>query len=126
MANEIRAESDLAGRATPGTVTIPGREFLYVSDGRRPDFSSLFEELTTKVTPRLAQRGGVISENCRLRMPDGRAFHALSYTGDLDGGGWIFNRARSSLAWRLAVSSTVPSSRLMDEQPRCVLRCFFY
>jgi hypothetical protein len=88
MVNET-GDAGIVGRPIPGTVSVPGGEFIYVSDPGGREFASLFEALTNNSTGPRAGSGGAIAENCRLRVPDGRVFNALSYKGDLDG--WRFD-----------------------------------
>ncbi len=74
-------------RYIPGTIKVEGREFLYVADDGKEKFvrNGLFKEVTQKVVPPIPKSGGALSENCRLWLPTGELFHALSYKGDIEG-----------------------------------------
>lgn len=112
------------GRPAPGTVNVPGREFLYVSDDGG-DFPSLFERLTTFANPPAAKSGGAITENCRLRLLDGRTFHAISFRGDLDG--WRLDIERSAKALGLQIGKIVDSHFIpSDGQPIPLADCTVY
>jgi hypothetical protein len=92
-------------RPIPGTVPVGGREFLYVLDDGTDDFSALFEKLTAGSTGHRATTGGAITENCRLFLPDGRLFHALSYKGDLEGWRKDIEEAVDTLGLQVAAIS---------------------
>lgn len=79
-------------RHIPGTIKVEGREHLYISDDGGGFFAkssrtikrqSLFDKVTSLFE--IAQSGGVISENCKLRLPTNELFHGLSYKGDIEG-----------------------------------------
>ena len=79
-------------RNIPGTITVEGRAHLSVSDDGEDFFTkrsrsvkrqSLFDRVTSLF--KIAQSGGVISENCKLRLPTHELFHGLSYKGDIEG-----------------------------------------
>lgn len=79
-------------RHIPGTIKVEGREHLYISDdgegfftksSRTIEKQSLFDKVTSLFE--IAQSGGVISENCKLRLPTNELFHGLSYKGDIEG-----------------------------------------
>lgn len=79
-------------RHIPGTIKVEGREYLYISDdgedlftkgGRTVKGQSLFDKVNSLF--KIAQSGGVISENCKLRLPTNELFHGLSYKGDIEG-----------------------------------------
>lgn len=79
-------------RHIPGTIKVEGREYLYISDDGEDFFTkssrtvkkqSLFDKVTSLFE--IAQSGGVISENCKLRLPTNELFHGLSYKGDIEG-----------------------------------------
>lgn len=79
-------------RHIPGTIKVEGREYLYISEdgedfftknSRAVEKQSLFDKVTSLFE--IAQSGGVISENCKLRLPTNELFHGLSYKGDIEG-----------------------------------------
>ncbi len=74
-------------REVPGMIPVEWREYRYVSDDGSEHFvkNGLFSRVTNCIEPLIPKSGGVLSENCKLRTPDERLFHALSYKGDLDG-----------------------------------------
>ena len=72
-------------RKIPGTFVDVDREYRYVSDDGENDFSKLFKKLTMHQNPRKATDGGAITENCKIKLPDGSIFHGLSYRGDIEG-----------------------------------------
>jgi hypothetical protein len=88
-------------RSVPGTVAVKGREFRYVLDDERMPFSKLFHELVV-AGKRTATQGGVISENCEVRLPDGAKYQALSYKGDVDGWRADIEHGASALGLPLA------------------------
>lgn len=74
-------------REIPGITPVQWREYRYVSDDGTYKFSKkgLFHKLTNQIDPPIAKDGGAITENCKLWLPSGELFHALSYKGDIDG-----------------------------------------
>lgn len=81
-------------RKIPGMTPFEWKEFRYVSDDGNDEFLSkndllkekgLFEKLTEQIDPPIPKAGGAFSENCRLWLPSGELFHALSYLGDIAG-----------------------------------------
>lgn len=89
-------------RSVPGAVDVPGREFRYIADDGVGDFPRLFQRITTHQSGRPAKSGGAISENCKLWLPDGSLFHALSYKGDVDGWRQVIEDGARALNLRLA------------------------
>jgi hypothetical protein len=69
----------------PGTVLIAGKEFVYFSDDGKNPVRKQFSLLTHSTASPLAQHGGVTSQGCSLKLPDGSVFHAISYHGDIAG-----------------------------------------
>jgi hypothetical protein len=72
-------------RKLPGTVHIDGKEFIYFADNGAGDFRKQFLTLITKIKPSHQREGGVISQACRIHLPDGSLFHGISYRGDIEG-----------------------------------------
>lgn len=72
-------------RVIPGMATVPGREVIYFSDDGSNPPRTQFQNLTRKVNPPHLKSGGATEQGCVLRLPDGTAFHAMSYHGDIDG-----------------------------------------
>ncbi|RIY35240.1 hypothetical protein CKY20_11055 [Capnocytophaga canis] len=82
----------IVDRHIPGTIEVEGREYLYISDNGEDFFTkssrttkkqSLFDKVTSLFE--IAQSGGVISENCKLKLPTDELFHGVSYKGDIEG-----------------------------------------
>lgn len=71
-------------RRVPGTYLVEGREYRYVSNKRQVKFGKLFHELCS-VPPAIAQNGGALIEGCKITLPNGDIFEAVSYKGDIDG-----------------------------------------
>ncbi|RUL68723.1 hypothetical protein [Dyella choica] len=71
--------------SVPGTKPREGAEIVYFSDNGAGTFRDQFIGLCNDVNPRKAKHGGKTSEGCRIRVPDGTMFYAISYHGDLDG-----------------------------------------
>lgn len=72
-------------RVIPGTVAIEGKEFIYFADDGKSTVRKQFNALLSIVAPRHAASGGRTSQACRITLPDGQLFHAMSYHGDLEG-----------------------------------------
>jgi hypothetical protein len=78
------------GRTVPGTMYVAGREFIYLADDGNRDPESWFELVTESEPRNRAKSGGALLENCRIKLPDGQLFYALSYKGDLPGWRSVF------------------------------------
>jgi len=72
-------------RTVPGTQLFEGREYCYVSNNSQKDFKKTFDELVDYVSPPIPKDGGVINEACKLTLPNGEIFQAISYRGDIEG-----------------------------------------
>ena len=68
----------------PGTRLVEGREFRYVSNKSQGKFDKLFHKLWN-VPPIIPQNGGALIEGCKITLPNGDIFEAVSYKGDIDG-----------------------------------------
>lgn len=90
-------------RVIPGTVEIEGSRVVYFSDDGLNDFSDQFDALTEHAIPRQAKRGGRSDSGCKITLPDGQLFHAISYHGDLDG--WRKDIETGARALHLALAS---------------------
>lgn len=79
-------------RRVPGTYLVEGREFCYVSNKSQVKFGELFHKLFN-VPPIIPQNGGALIEGCKITLPNGDIFEAVSYKGEiLKGGGSSLNR----------------------------------
>ncbi len=72
-------------RDVPGTTPIDGTEFLYFEDDGRNKPKKQFNLLLDAAGAIAATSGGIISDRCRISLPTGTVFHALSYHGDIAG-----------------------------------------
>ena len=71
-------------RRVPGTYLHESREYRYVSNKRQVKFGELFHELFN-VPPLIPQNGGALIEGCKITLPNGDIFEAVSYKGDIEG-----------------------------------------
>ena len=71
-------------RIVPGTRLVEGREFRYVSNKSQAKFGELFHKLWN-VPPIIPQNGGALIEGCKITLPNGDIFEAVSYKGDIEG-----------------------------------------
>lgn len=71
-------------RIVPGTHLFEGREYRYVSNKSQVKFDDLFHELFN-VPPKIPRNGGAVLEGCKITLPDGDIFEAVSYKGDVEG-----------------------------------------
>ena len=71
-------------RRVPGTYLVEGREFCYVSNKSQVKFGELFHKLFN-VPPIIPQNGGALIEGCKITLPNGDIFEAVSYKGDIEG-----------------------------------------
>jgi hypothetical protein len=69
----------------PGSVPVEGWEVIYFQDNGRHKFGKQFDALLKYLDQRNATWGGVGDDGCKIWLPDGRLFHALSYKGDFEG-----------------------------------------
>lgn len=72
-------------RRVPGTYETEGREYRYVSCGGDEDLAALFKRVVREIEPPLATHGGVINEGCKVTLPSGGCYFAVSYKGDIEG-----------------------------------------
>lgn len=70
----------------PGTIQVPGREFLYIETRSGQEFNQLmdliFASCPTIPSP---ESGGVLGEKAWMTLPDDAVLFGISYKGDLDG-----------------------------------------
>lgn len=71
-------------RRVPGTYLVEGREYRYVSNKSQVKFGELFHEICS-VPPCIPQNGGALVEGCKITLPNGEIFEAVSYKGDIEG-----------------------------------------
>lgn len=70
---------------TPGTIAIPGKEFVYFQDDGEKPVRKQFNDLTQYTNPPHAKSGAVTSQGCSISLPDNTVFHGIAYHGDIDG-----------------------------------------
>lgn len=73
-------------RGIPGVALVDGQQVVYFSDDGKNKFRKQFDSITCFSEPPNAVRGGVNDRGCKITLPSGTFFHAISYHGDL--GGW--------------------------------------
>ena len=62
-----------------------GREVRYVAEPEIEEFVAYFKKLVRHVNPPIAKQGGAVIEGCKLTLPTGERFQAISYRGDIEG-----------------------------------------
>lgn len=72
-------------RTVPGAVAVEGTVFVYFSDDGKNKFRKQFKNITEFTNPPNATSGGVNDRGCKIELPGGQLFHAISYHGDLNG-----------------------------------------
>ena len=115
MAKILGVDALSAERQIPGTVSVEGREFRYVSDPGLEPFGDLFKKLVRQVVPPRMKQGGALVEGCEIRLPDGRVFQAVSYKGDLDG--WRRQLSEGAKALSLNTAELQGDSIVIDDGP---------
>jgi hypothetical protein len=102
-------------RVVPGTATVGGVEVVYFADNGSDTPGAQFFRLTNHVNPPLFRSGGVPESGCTIRLPDGTAFHAMTYHGDLDGCCRQITKGARELGILIA---TISNGRLMISDGR--------
>lgn len=72
-------------RTVPGMSPVEGTEVLYYEDDRGNNPKKQFDLILDSAGEIKATSGGIVSDRCRISLPTGKVFHALSYHGDLAG-----------------------------------------
>ena len=72
-------------RIVPGKQPIEGREFCYIADEGQEDFGKIFKKIIRYISPPIPQNGGAMIEGCKITLPNGEVFQAISYKGDIEG-----------------------------------------
>lgn len=72
-------------RKIPGATHVDGTEFLYFEDDGKNNRKKQFNLLLDSAGTIAATSGGVVSDRCRITLPAGTVFSALSYHGDIAG-----------------------------------------
>ena len=111
---------DMTEREIPGIYPVEWREYRYVSDdGKDKFFEELFDKLTQQIDPPIPAKGGAITENCKLLLPTGELFHALSYKGDIDG--WREQIEQGANQLGLLVGEIVGGEFVLSDERRYAL-----
>ena len=107
----------MSARPIPGSLEDPssGREFRYLFDDGSIPFKALFRKLMGAASPLKAKHGGAITENCKLQLPDGSCFQALSYRGDVES--WRDDIERAARRLGLAIG-VIQGDRLVISEGR--------
>ena len=69
-------------RKIPGIIVTKGQEVRYISYGDYDDIALLFKKVVRKITPPIPKNGSAINEACRIILPTGEKYFAISYKGD--------------------------------------------
>ena len=72
-------------RAVPGLSPVEGVEFVYYEDDGKSKAKKQFNVLLDSAGVITATSGGVVSDSCKIYLPDDPQFHALSYHGGIEG-----------------------------------------
>lgn len=81
---------------------MAGVEFIYYEDDGIRSASSQFRKLLDSAGEFTASSGGTVSDSCRIALPNGQCFLALSLHGDLDGWRKAVEAGARNLGLRLA------------------------
>lgn len=99
-------------RKVPGISIIEGREYRYISCDNN-DISDLFNKIIREVDPPIVKNGGAIYEGCRLVLPTGETYFAVSYKGDIHG--WRQQIERGATALNLSVAKITNERLLLSD-----------
>ncbi len=91
-----------ADRIAPGINPVAGVEFIYYEDFHTSSASSQFRKLLASAGEFTASSGGIVSDSCRITLPNGQRFLALSFHGDRDGWRNAVEAGARTLGLRLA------------------------
>ena len=89
-------------RIVPGTQKSEVREFCYISNKNQEKFEVFFDKLVSHVTPPIAKNGGVMINGCKITLPNGEVFEAISYKGDIEGWRLQIKKGAKALNAKLA------------------------
>ncbi|HEV2673740.1 MAG TPA: hypothetical protein VGV37_04310 [Aliidongia sp.] len=88
---------NIKARPLPGLKQNPKIETLYFSNAGKQKFRKQFSTLVEKFTPPYPTGGGITSEACRIRLPDGLLLHGVSYHTDIEGWRWQIEQSAQKL-----------------------------
>ncbi|GGF31549.1 hypothetical protein GCM10011611_42120 [Aliidongia dinghuensis] len=116
MERILRAKIE-KNRVIPGTVDVKGIEYVYFSDNGKGSFRKQFLTLGQNMSRPVQEHGGIISQACRITIPDGTLFHGLSYRGDMED--WRLQMRESTEALGLLLAR-IEGDRLVISDGRSV------
>ncbi len=73
----------------PGVIANPNLMFLYVEAENDREFEQAFDRFGRSDFGKEPESGGIMDEETRIIIPNGKRFYGVSYAGDLDG--WLSN-----------------------------------
>ena len=110
-------------RRVPGMYFVEGREFCYVSNKNQVKFGELFHKLFN-VPPIIPQNGGALIEGCKITLPSGEVFEAVSYKGDIEKWRQQLEQGAKVLNEELAIIDIdTESIMLNDTRSFCLADC---
>ncbi len=106
------------GRTIPGLEPAKDMEFCYISESNQIEFPQFFKTLVRHVTPPIPKNGGAVIEGCRIVLPDGEAFQAISYRGDISE--WREQISRGAKALKSKIARIVNGELQIESQEKAV------
>ncbi|HDS1299615.1 MULTISPECIES: hypothetical protein [Stenotrophomonas] len=91
-----------ADRIAPGINPVAGVEVVYFEADKTTRAARQFDALQDSAGELTASSGGIVSDSCRITLPNGQCFRALSFHGDLDGWRKAVEAGARTLGLRLA------------------------
>lgn len=99
-------------RIVPGIQPIEGREFCYIADEGQEDFVKIFRKIVRYISPPIPQNGGAMIEGCKITLPNGKVFQAISYKGDIEG--WRMQIEKGARALNVNLAKIDGESIVLD------------
>ncbi|MBB3059781.1 hypothetical protein [Microbulbifer rhizosphaerae] len=106
-------------RNIPGTSITEGREYKYIICNGKMDIAALFMKVVRKIIPQIAKSGGIINEDCRITLPSGECYFAVSYKGDISG--WRQQIERGADALGLLVAEISHDKLILSDRNKVLL-----
>ena len=101
-------------RRIPGTRPVEGRAYLYVSCPTvDEDIRALFTKVARKISPPIAKDGAAMNEDCKVILPTGECYFAMSIKGDI--AGWRAQIEQGAAALNLRLASVVEDKLVLDD-----------
>lgn len=107
-------------RKIPGIIVPEGYEFRYISCDSDDDIAALFRKVVRKIHPPIPRDGGVINEGCRIILPTGEIYFAVSYKGD-DIHAWRQQIEQGATAMNLLVAKITKDRLLLSDGDEVLL-----